>query len=295
MRRTLIACAILGLTSSCLKLDSLLYNPDDSITEYLLDDYEGNSELTNEEYLNVPDSTVQLFTLNSDPDGDNLEIYAIYVGDIDRIQTDTVILYLHGNAGNIDYYWNRIKLLANTGRKNRFGVLAIDYRGFGLSEGSPTEEGMYADTDAAMKWLKENGLTDDRLIIYGFSLGSAPATELIANPRTMQPFKLMLENPFASDEVMAQDGSGLSMPGDYFSGLKIDNAEEIKKVDEAFWWMHGTADAFLAMDTHGEVVFKNYQGTYSEAHRVDGGEHGNTPFVMGYEAYLELVEEFITR
>lgn len=281
------------VSSSCLRMDSFLYNPDDSITEYLLDDFEGETEIQLDASYALPDSTQHVFTLTSDVDGDLASIYAVYVGDISRIATDTVILYLHGNAGHLDYYWPRIKLLANVGKKNRFGVLAIDYRGYGLSEGTPSEEALYADSDAALKWLKANGLSNDRLIIYGFSMGTAPATELIANARTMQPSKLMLEAPFASDEVMVQDASGLSLPGSFFTNLEINNADEIAKVDEPFFWIHGTADSFLSIETHGEVVYKNYEGSYSIAHRVQGGEHSDVPSVMGYDAYLDAVLEFI--
>lgn len=294
--RMLAYISILWLaTTSCLRMDSLLYNPDTSITEYKLRDYEGSTEIQLPDEYALHDSTIHLFTLTSDLDGDLASIYAVYVGDMSTISDDTVILYLHGNAGHLDYYWPRIELLSNTGRKNRFGVMAIDYRGFGLSEGSPTEEGMYVDSDAAMKWLKEQGLTDDRLVIYGFSLGSAPATELTANPRTLQPSKLMLENPFASDDVMVEDGSGLTLPGSYFSSLEINNGDEIQKVEEPFFWIHGTSDSFLRIETHGETIYKNYDGDYKEAHRVEGGEHGDTPFVMGYDEYLRVVEKFIER
>lgn len=295
MKRIILLLLIGGMASACLKLDSLLYVPDNTIEAYLLDDFEGNKEIgVGEEYA-IADSLVDIFTLTSDPGGDNVDIYAIYIGNPARIATDTVILYLHGNTGHMDRYWNRMKLLANTGYKNRFGLLAIDYRGYGLSAGEPTEEGMYQDADAALKWLKDNGLTDDRLIIYGFSLGTAPATELTANPRSMRPSKLMLEAPFASDEVMVQDGSGLSLPGSYFSSLEINNADEISKVNVPFFWIHGTDDAYLTIENHGEVVYKNYRGTYSEAHRVEGGEHSTVPEAMGYDSYLDAVELFLER
>jgi fermentation-respiration switch protein FrsA (DUF1100 family) len=293
MKKLILLFAIGFVASSCLRMDSFLYNPDDSITEYLLDDFEGETEIDLDASYALPDSTQHVFTLTSDVDGDLASIYAVYVGDISRIATDTVILYLHGNAGHLDYYWPRIKLLANVGKKNRFGVLAIDYRGYGLSEGTPSEEALYADSDAALKWLKANGLSNDRLIIYGFSMGTAPATELIANARTMQPSKLMLEAPFASDEVMVQDASGLSLPGSFFTNLEINNAEEIAKVDEPFFWIHGTADSFLSIETHGEVVYKNYDGSYSVAYRVEGGDHSDVPVVMGYDAYSDAVLEFI--
>lgn len=293
MKPLIFALFIGFLSSGCLRMDRFLYNPDDSIEEYLLDEFEGETEIVLDDSYALPDSLKHVFTLSSDAEGDIASIYAVYVGDISSIATDTVILYLHGNAGHLDYYWPRIKLLANVGAKNRYGVLAIDYRGYGLSEGTPTEEGLYSDADAALKWLKERGLTNDRLVIYGFSMGSAPATELTANARSMQPSKLMLEAPFASDDVMVQDASGLSLPGNYFSNLEINNAEEIAKVDEPFFWIHGAADSFLSIETHGEVVYKNYRGSFSVAHRVDGGEHSDVPSVMGYDAYSDAVLEFL--
>ena len=77
-------------------------------------------------------------------------------------------MYCHGNKWHMDFYWQRAKLLAHTNGKNKYGVLMMDYRGFGMSEGDPTENGMYADVNACMKWLKDKGLTNSRLIIYGF-------------------------------------------------------------------------------------------------------------------------------
>lgn len=291
--RIVLIIPVLLLFSACLRLDSFLYNPDTSIESYELDNYEGDIDIEVGETYNIEDSLIHQFTLQSDPSGDNKTIHAIYVGSIADIATDTVILYCHGNRDHLDFYWPRIKLLSNTGGKNRYGVMSLDYRGFGLSDGPATEEGMYQDVDACMKWLKQMGLTDDRLVIYGFSLGSAPATELTAKPRTMQPSKLMLEACFASDDVFVEDASGLSLPGSYFTSLKINNGDEIKRVEEPFFWIHGTDDSFIRMDTHGETVYKNYQGTYSEAHRINGGEHGDVPYIMGYSEYLEAVHKFI--
>lgn len=296
MRKLAIYTGLLMATASCVRLDSQMFVPYTDIETYQLDAFTGKQEVDGlSSAYNIEDSLIEVFTIESDLNGDKADIYAVYVGDLSRIATDTVFLYLHGNTGHLDYYWNRIKLLANVGHKNRFGVLAIDYRGYGLSGGTPSEDGLYADADAALKWLKDKGLTDDRLIMYGFSMGTAPATELTANVRTLQPSKLLLEAPFASDEVMIQDASGLSLPGSYLSNLQIDNAEEIKKVEEPFFWIHGTADDYLAMETHGEVVYKNYRGIYSEAHRVEGGHHSDVPEVMGFEAYIEAVRAFVVR
>lgn len=289
---------LLGLAlafSACLRLDNNLYNPNVTpITEYRFDAYPNFEEPVLGPQYSIADSMVHLFTLNSvDKEGKTVQIYAVYVGDLARIATDTVFLYCHGNKNHMDHYWQRTKMLANVGHKHRFGVLTFDYQGYGLSQGQPYEEGLYRDADAALTWLKDRGLTGDRLFMYGFSMGSAPATELTANARSLQPSRLFLEAPFASAEVMVQDAAVLALPGSYFTDLKIDNAEEIKKVTQPFFWIHGELDDFLSIRTHGSVVARNYGGLRKTEVRVPGAGHSNIPTVMGVENYLQAILTFI--
>lgn len=274
------------LMGSC-RLDSFLYNPDE-IEEYKFDDYEGETRFEVDSSYDINSSLVDLFTLASGEE----TIYAVYIGDQSRITTDTVILYCHGNAAHMDAYWPRAKVLANVGGKNRYGVLMMDYRGYGKSTGTPTESGLYEDVDVCMQWLKNKGLTDDRLVIYGFSMGSAPATELTNKPRTLQPNKLILEAPFASSDFFAQSISKMSMPASFFNNLEIDNAEEIKTIEEPFLWFHGIADDFVGIE-HGEEIVKNYQGSKLVMKRVPGGEHSTVPPVMGLDIYSQTVLDFI--
>jgi pimeloyl-ACP methyl ester carboxylesterase len=296
LKKTLfLFCAIISL-SSCLTLDDNLYNKS-KITEYKLDNYSGEVDFKLDYSYSIPDSLVHVFTLPSQASDESkaTTIYAIYIGDMNKIATDTVIMYCHGNKDHMDFYWQRAKLLANTKGKNRFGVLMIDYRGYGMSEGKATEDGLYADVDAALKWLKEKGLSNDRLIMYGFSMGSAPATKLSAENYSMKPSKLILEAPFASAETMVQDGSGLAMPGTFFTTLKINNGEEIKSVTQPFCWIHGEADDFLNIETHGTVVYNNYKGNYKEAHRIKDAGHSTIPTTMGFDNYLNVIGNFILR
>jgi pimeloyl-ACP methyl ester carboxylesterase len=277
--------------SSCLGLDDNLFNPSTDITSYEFDNFEGIQEIESD--VSFEENEYALFTL---PVGTNNEsIYLTYVGDTSTIQFDSVILYCHGNAGHMDYYWPRTKLLASLAGKGRHGVLTLDYRGYGLSEGKPSEENMYEDVATAINWLKQKGLTEDRFFIYGFSLGGAPACELTANPQYLAPNKLMLESTFASAEVMIQDGSGLALPSSFFVDLKIDNAEEIKKISQPLYWIHGTEDDFIDIATHGEVLFKNHQGAYKIAHRIEGANHGDVPFVMGFDEYRKSILDFLTQ
>lgn len=269
-----IAIAIIGL-SSCVKLDSFMFS-NLTITEYKLDGFVDDIDFQLDDTYKIDESKIQLFTLES---GENKDlIYAIYIGDQSRIATDTVIMYCHGNYGHMDFYWQRAKTLANIGSKNRYGVLMVDYKGFGMSEGKPTEGGLVEDVNAGLAWLKEKGLTSDRLVIYGFSLGSYPATYLSSKKDgNLIPSKLILEAPFASTRVMVNDASRLSMSNNYFTTTDYENADLIKDVQQPFLWIHGTNDDFLNMETHGQVVYDNYVGTYSQAIIVVGAGHSSVP------------------
>lgn len=283
------------LITSCLKLDNNLYNRDNSIKEYQLDNYNGEQDFILDNSFAISNSLITVFTLESKTNEEKnfTNIKALYIGNIAQIKTDTVILYCHGNKWHMDFYWQRAKLLAHTNGKNRYGILMMDYRGYGMSEGEPSENGMYADVDACLKWLKEKGMVDNRLIIYGFSMGSASATELCSKPRSLTPSKIILEAPFASAEVMVQDAAKLNMPATYFTDLKIDNAEEIKNVKQPLLWLHGKNDNFLKYKTHGEVVFKNHNGQYKTSSLVEGADHGEVPEKMGFEKYLEVLGKFV--
>ena len=290
------AIAAISLTTACFKLDSNLFNSK-KLNVYQRDAFTGEQDFVLDDSYKIDDAMIHelKFTYNSPSTGESNTIYAVYLGDERRIATDTVIVYCHGNKWNMDFYWQRAKLLANVGVKNRYGVLMMDYRGYGRSEGSGTEEGLYEDVDQCIQWLKSNGLTEDRFVIYGFSMGTAPATQLTAQPRSLRPSKLILEAPFASAETMVQDASKLAMPGSFFTNLKIDNAEEIKAVKQPFLWMHGIDDDYLSIKTHGEVVYKNYGGVRGVAVRVPGAGHSTVPTVMGFQAYRDTLLNFITK
>jgi hypothetical protein len=60
-------------------------------------------------------------------------------------------------------------------------------------------------------------------------------------------------------------------------------------------WFHGTNDNFLNINTHGEVVFKNYHGIYQEAHRISGADHGEIPEKMGFTNYVNTLSNFIRK
>lgn len=295
MRIILIIIIVIAL-ASCYQLDDLAFPSDNTITSYQLDNYTGETDMVLPDSLKIAQDKITLLTLDSksETESEPVKIAALYIGDLSRIKTDTIIVYCHGQADHIDFYWPRAKLLANVGGKNHYGVLMMDYRGYGLSKGEPTEEGMFADVIASLRWLKEKGVSNSRTIMYGFSLGTVPATELAARFSEFLPSKLILESPMASTNNLTQESSLINVSATFITTLKFNNAETIKEVKQPFLWMHGTADDYLAI-TNGEIIYTNYCGIYKEAHRVEGAKHGanGVPQTLGWSAYFKIVDDFI--
>jgi pimeloyl-ACP methyl ester carboxylesterase len=295
MKKILFITAILGLSIACRKrLDSFLFNPS-QIESYQLDAYQGELTLDLNGQYNVPDSLIHQMQWDVELEEGSSKMSAIYIGNIDDIATDTIILYCHGNKDHMDFYWPRQKLYAHTGGLGRYGVLMFDYPSFGLSEGKASEANLYRSTARAIQWLKDQGLENNRFVLFGFSLGSAAACEVAAHPDeyALAPSKLILEAPFASAEVMIQDAALLSMPGSFLVDLQIDNATEIRKISIPLFWIHGVDDSFLSVKSHGQPVYDNKLNGYKEAYLVPGGGHETTPFAAGYENYIARLASFM--
>jgi fermentation-respiration switch protein FrsA (DUF1100 family) len=286
----LVALSIAG----CMRLDDNLLSPGDAITEYKLDDYTGEVDFRLDPSMKITRFAIldlKSGGLNGEP---LYNIKGVYLGDTNRIRTDTIIVYCHGYNHHMDFYWPRASLLANVGGKNRYGVMMMDYRGYGLSEGEPTEQGLYDDVNAAIRWLESKGLTSDRLVIYGFSLGGAPAIYHAAEHSVMNANKLITESAFASPELLEQDATKLSIPGSYFTNVKADNATVIQEVKVPYLNFHGDADAFINFTTHALEIRKNYKGPKLTAITVPGADHEDLPEVMGFDKYMLAIENFLT-
>lgn len=104
-------------------------------------------------------------------------------------------LFCHGNAGNISHRLDTLRLAHGLG----LDIFIFDYRGYGLSEGRPTEQGTYADVQGAWDWLTgPAGADPARVALWGRSLGGAVAAHLAARLPQGQPAGLILESSFTS-------------------------------------------------------------------------------------------------
>lgn len=113
--------------------------------------------------------------------------------------SDVTWLWFHGNAGNIA---DRLDALAALHRNLGVTIFIFDYRGYGKSEGRPSERGMYLDGEAALAYLRSRpDVNADKVVLYGRSLGCAVAVEMASRHGA---YALVLESPFTSIRAMAR-------------------------------------------------------------------------------------------
>jgi uncharacterized protein len=193
------------------------------------------------------------------------------------------ILLAHGNAGNLSHRLDRtIFLQAHLGAS----VLLFDYRGYGRSEGAPDEEGTYRDARAAYRWLTEvRGISPDRLVLFGESLGSAVALDLaVGHPCRA----LVLESPFTSVPDMAQ--VVLPFLPRAFVRTQYDNIGKIARLRVPLLVLHGDRDEVVPF-AQGRRLFEAAPEP-KRFYAIRGASHNDT-YIVGGEAYWRAVSDFL--
>ena len=147
------------------------------------------------------------------------------------------ILFLHGNAGNLD---NRIDKLNSLGSMD-INFLIISWRGYSGNPGNPSEAGLYKDVLGGIKWLNEKGISNDQIILYGESLGTAIATEIGQNDNFAG---IILEAPFTSMVDMGQKIYPI-FPVKFLLKDKYESKNKIKNIKSPILIMHGEADKIV--------------------------------------------------
>ena len=240
----------------------------------------------------VDEGLVSQFSLISNNGGSEAKIEALYIGSQDRIKTDTIILYLHGNSPSMNDYWQLTVDLANVGGKHNYGVMMFDYRGFGNSEGqSESIEDLVADAEACITWLEARGLTKDRLAVYGYSLGAMPAAHLAAEPSVLEIEKVVLDAPQTTSTKLLQDATGLSLSGSTVTSFDYNIPLAIQDYDNYLLWIHGTEDKTASFENF-KYVYDRYDNPKKSSAELEGVGH-STAIEMGFPAYEALMLKFI--
>lgn len=196
-----------------------------------------------------------------------------------------VVLYLHGARWNLTGQLRRIAQLREFG----FSVFAIDYRGFGASDGDlPSEATAYEDAHAAWKWLSQRQPDASRRFIYGHSLGGAVAIDLASSIDAGAAGGLIVESTFTSLADVAAAMSYEWLPVGLILSQKFDSANKIAQVHVPVLIVHGASD--------GYVPPRLSQALYAAAPEpkklllVDGASHNNSMWV-GSEEYRAAIAD----
>ena len=157
-----------------------------------------------------------------------------------------VIVYFHGNGRHIGYRAARLRRFAHDG----YGVLMLEYRGYGGNPGTPSEAGFYTDAAAALDFLARDGITPNRLVLYGESLGSGVAVYLAAQ---REIGALILEAPFNSVAEVAQYHYSF-VPASLLLRDRFDSISRIGNVKAPILLLHGDRDRVVPV-RFGRALF----------------------------------------
>lgn len=204
---------------------------------------------------------------------DGVKISAVWLPNPKATHT---ILFGHGNAEDLGYDLPYLRELGDAG----FNVLGYDYRGYGHSEGCPSEKGLCRDIEAAYAYLSGPlGIPPDRIILLGRSLGSGPSTYLAA---TKPVGGLILESAFTSAFRVA-------IPFPFFPFDQFPNRKRLAQVRCPLLVIHGTRDTIISIH-HGRKLYETYGGP-KRCLWVEGADH-NDLFPTDPEKYRQTIQEF---
>ena len=192
----------------------------------------------------------------------------------------TTLLLLHGNAGHRGHRIEWLEALRPLG----VGMFILDYRGYGGSEGSPSEEGLVLDAEAAVDWLTSQG--SGPIVYLGESLGTGVAVELA---KRRPPVALILQSAFTSLVDVARAHYAF-LPVRLLLRDRFDSLSKIAEVRCPTLLIHGTLDALVPF-SHSEAL-RERAGGACELFALEGADH-NDPLWLMHPEYLAAIRRTI--
>ncbi len=210
---------------------------------------------------------------------DGLALRAFYRVASDGLPT---LVYFHGNGGSLTGAGVANVALAERG----FGVLMVEYRGYGGNPGEPSEEGLYKDGDAAIAWLSALGIPAAQTVIVGNSIGGGVATEMA---RRHDPAALILVSPFTSlPEAAAANLWWL--PAKPLVRDQYRNLDKITQLSIPVLVQHGTRDGLIPQrqgralaEAASNAQFQSFDGLGHELSFVRSSGEARADWIFALE------------
>lgn len=194
-----------------------------------------------------------------------------------------LVLFCHGNAGNISHRLENLALMHQAG----MAVFIFDYRGFGQSQGKPSEQGMYLDAEAAWAWAREQAAKQGgEVVIFGRSLGGVAAVYMASRQK---PAGLVLESTFTNLGAMAK--TFFPVPGleGWLKG-RFNSLGRAPRVSCPVLMQHGDADEIVPYRL-GRELFEALPQPKKFV-TLHGAGHNDT-YLVGGAAYFSRLQRFV--
>lgn len=197
------------------------------------------------------------------------------------------ILFCHGNGGNIAHRLDSINIFNELG----LNCFIFDYRGYGNSQGKPSEEGTYLDARAAYQWVTETrGIRPENVILFGRSLGGAVAANLAAQ---VQARGLILESTFTSYPDMGSKFYPY-MPVRLFAAFSYKTIDSVRNINVPLLVIHSRTDELVPFEfglrlydaANEPKEFLEIFGCHNDGFLFTGDA-----YTQGLSAWLEALEE----
>lgn len=192
------------------------------------------------------------------------------------------VLFLHGNAGNISHRLDSVQMFHRLG----YSTLIFDYRGYGNSGGTPSEQGTYRDAEAAWRYLiEQRHIPSCRIVLFGESLGGAVAAWLAARQK---PAVLVIASGFTSVPDFAQHIYPY-LPVRWLARIRYDTRENLRSVAAPVLIAHSPEDEIIPFE-HGRALFAaaNPPKLFLE---LAGGH--NDGFIFMRESWVRVLGDFL--
>jgi len=223
----------------------------------------------------LPENVSEIFITTKD--GLSLQCYLI-----PNDSSNKMVIYFHGNGGNIGHR------LADLRRINGFGVnvLGVGYRGYGKSEGAPSEEGVYIDGESALAYVVEQlGFAEKNVYLFGRSIGTAVA---INTGQKRKLNGLILVAPLTCGKEHAK-ATGLGLVS-FLAGNSFDNIGKVGEILCPVLVIHGTEDRVIPFEM-GERIYQAISSP-KQFIKISGAGHNDLSLHYGDE-YWSPIHDFI--
>lgn len=188
------------------------------------------------------------------------------------------LLYFHGNAGHIAYRMPFARAFMNDG----YGVMLLEYRGYGGNPGRPSEQGFYKDAKAAMTYLTQHGVKAEKIILFGESIGSGVAVQTgIETPVCM----VILQAPMTSLKALAR----YHYPWFLLPLMdQYDSLSKMKQLQSPLVILHGQKDRIVPFSM-GQQLFEKANEPKQMIRFSDRG-HNDLWDNLYYQAVLDAIK-----